>query len=229
MAKPIVIDKVRITLIKEIDAALRLVASVHSLPRSSPHPNAPAGLHPSHVTQVAELAFMGMVAAWEEFLEHSLVRYVAGAATNTGHNPQAKVGFANSIGEAYSYLSQNPKYDPAKHYLKVTDYKWVIKTADFHFSSHTYGCMTPHLKLLEHAVKIRNRVAHASVKCKQEFIDVAKLFKQPQNNVLPQGFTVGKFLFEIAIAEFPPQYLNGQTYFSAYANLYKDLANQIVP
>lgn len=227
MARPIAIDHVRITFLREIQSARNLVSSVHALPRYSPKA---AGIHPAHVLQVAELAFMGLVASWEEFLERSLVRYVAGTTTASGYVPTAKFGLASSLQDAYIYLSQNPNYDPLKHYLKVTDYQWVVKTAGFIFSAHPYGCLTPKMHLLRHATTIRNRVAHASEKCKRDFVASAVYFKNPPQNKLSQGFSVGKLLFEHVQRHFDPQAIRAQkTHFEAYADLYEGLARQIVP
>ncbi len=229
MAKKIAVDHVRDDFIKQIESARKLVNSVHALPRKSP--KAP-GIHPTHVQQVAELAFMGLVASWEEFLERTLVRYIANATTGNGYQPTAKVGYVNTLSDGYIVLSQNPSYDPAKHYLKVTEYKWVVKTASFLFSAHPYGCITNNLQLLKNAVAIRNRVAHASEKCRQDFVATAKEFKSanPQAAVLPQGFTPGKLLFEHVQRIFPQPDIQAQlTHFEAYARLYTKLASQIVP
>lgn len=68
----------------ELNAATSLVGAVHAVP-SSVKPSARPTLHPKYKVQVVELAFMGVVAAWEEFLEATLVRYVAGAKTTSGY------------------------------------------------------------------------------------------------------------------------------------------------
>lgn len=229
LTRRIAVDHVRDNFIREIKTARKLVQSVHALPRYSPKSQ---GIHPSHVLQVAELAFMGLVASWEEFLEGTLVRYVANATTNSGYKPTAKIGYSATLSDAYVVLSQNPNYDPAKHYLKVTDYQWVVKTADFLFSAHPYSCISNQLNLLKYAISIRNRVAHASDKCRKDFVLVAKLFKfaAPNAQPLPQGFTPGKLLFENVQRHFSQQCIQRQTtHFEAYASLYEVLARQIVP
>ena len=119
---------------------------------------------------------MGMIAAWEEFLDRSLVRYVAGATTNCGNSPTAKFGLANNIAHAYELLSQDNKYDPQKNYLNVTDPKWVWTTADFFFKKHPYSCLQSKADLLRHGSSIRNRVAHSSEKCRADFKNTAIIF-----------------------------------------------------
>jgi hypothetical protein len=61
-----------------------LVSAVSNL--SSIHPNAPGPkLHPEHCRRVVKLAFLGLVSAWEEFLEQSFVRYLAGATADNDY------------------------------------------------------------------------------------------------------------------------------------------------
>lgn len=229
MANKIAIDSVRDKFLLEIDSAANLVNSINALPRWSPRATQ-RGIHPSHVYQVAELAFMGLVAAWEEFLEDTLVRYVAGATTKSGFQPTPKVKLPTKIDRAYAYLAKKTGYNRATDYLKVTNYNWVVTVAGNNFSNHTYGHITPYLPLLMHATKIRNRVAHSSTKCRAEFKATALALRAGNGVKLPQSFRVGKLMFEIIPGHFPQASVQKQlTFFNAYADLYKELAKQIVP
>lgn len=87
--RPPKVDRVRDAFIKEIASGRALVAAINGLPRKV-RPSNQVGIHPRYVNQVAELAFLGVVSAWEEFLERTLTRYVAGAITNSGYNPSNK-------------------------------------------------------------------------------------------------------------------------------------------
>ncbi|MDL5034569.1 hypothetical protein QRD43_21875 [Pelomonas sp. APW6] len=205
------------------------MAAISALPQQV-HPNAPAGLHPKYVRQVVELAFMGLVAAWEEFLEQALVRYVAGAKAKNGYKPTPRYGLAKDISHAYELLSRDPSYDPLKHYLKVTDTKWVRTNADFFFSSHTFSALQQKADLLSHASSIRNRVAHSSEKCRADFKATALHFLQPANGKLTQGYAPGDFLLAGVQRHFgQPVVQAGHTHFEAYAKLYEELAGKIVP
>ena len=214
---------------REVNAARNLVSAIDSLPRKA-RLNAANGIHPKHVQQIVELAFMGVVAAWEEFLERTLVRYVAGASTDSHYSPSNKYGHANTINHAYEILSQDANYDPQKHYLKVSDSRWVWRTADFYFNTHPYGCLSNKADLLKRANLIRNRVAHGSAKCKADFKKTAIWFLQPQNNQITQGYGPGALLLSSVQRHFgQPVINNNASHFVAYLDLYESLSNQIVP
>jgi hypothetical protein len=223
------VEHTKRSLVAEIDSARRLVAAISVLPQQV-HPNAPAGLHPKHVRQVVELAFMGLVAAWEEFLEQALVRYVAGAKADNGYQPTPQYGLAKDISHAYELLSRDPSYDPTKHFLKVTDPKWVRTSADFFFSSHPFATVQQNAALLSHASSIRNRVAHSSKKCKATFKETALHFLKPTSGKLTKGYTPGDLLLADVQHHFGTQVVQARlTHFEAYAKLYEALAGKIVP
>lgn len=227
--RPSEVEHTKERLVSKIYSAYNLAVAILDLP-SQVNPNAPAGLHPSHKRQVVELAFMGMVAAWEEFLELVLVRYVAGAATASGYRPTPKYGLANSIQHSYELVSQDSRYDQFKDYLKVTDPKWVTQRADFFFSAHPFGVLTTKTDLIKHATSIRNRIAHESDKCKSDFKDTAIHFLQPTNNTLTQGYGPGKLLLEPVQRHFGQSVVQRKLdHFDAYTELFEQLANDIVP
>lgn len=173
---------------------------------------------------------MGMVSAWEEFIERSLVRYVAGAQTDGNYSPTHKYGQADTITHAYELLSQDANYDPEKKYLKVSDPRWVWRTADFFFQRHPYGCLQSKSHLLKHANSIRNRVAHDSLKCKAEFKATVLYFLQPHGGLLTRGYGPGILLLEPIQRHFSQQAVQGRlSHFDAYVDLYESLANAIVP
>ena len=173
---------------------------------------------------------MAMVASWEEFLERALVRYVAGAKAKNGYAPTAKFGLANTISHAYALLSGNSNYDPLKHYLKVTDTKWVKNNADYFFRQHSFSTLQAHAALLDHATTIRNRVAHSSEKCRADFKTTALFFLNPANGKLTNGYMPGNLLLSPAATGFSNAVLQGNpSHFEAYARFYKTLATTVVP
>jgi len=227
--RPPKVTHIRDAFLAEIATARSLVAAVRALPQQV-HPNAPQGIHPKHVRQITGLAFMGVIAAWEEFLEGTLVRYLAGAATDSGYKATPKFGRATNLGHGYELLSQDANYDPLKHYLKVSDARWVWRTADFFFAQHEYGLLTPKSDLLSNSNRIRNRIAHDSDKCKADFKSVAVWFLQPANGNLTRGFSPGALLLSTATRNFGnPLNGAGVSHFEAYMRVYEGLANAIVP
>lgn len=227
--RPAEVQHTRDRLVREIASARGLVQTIGSI-QQQVNPHGPAGLHPKHVRQVVELAFMGMVSSWEEFLEDSLVRYVAGAKAKAGYRPTPKYGLASGIPHAYELLSRDPSYNPEKHYLKVSDPKWVKSSADFFFQSHPFTHVHAKSDLLLHANSIRNRVAHDSTKCRADFKATAVHFLHPPSGKLTQGFAPGALLTAKVQRHFPQQAVQaGLTHFEAYAQLYEDLAAKVVP
>jgi hypothetical protein len=223
------VDHVRDAFIGEVDAAIALVAAIQAVP-SKVRPSNKPGLHPKHAGQVVGLAFMGLVASWEEFIERTLVRYLAGAKTDSGYLPKPKGGTADDISHAYELLSLDPDYNPSRDYLKVTNTRWVTRTADFYFATHPYGCLTNQSDLLRHASSIRNRVAHDSDKCKADFKTTAIAFLHPPNDHLSQGYGPGALLTSAVQRHFGQPVIQAQkSHFAAYADLYKGLARKIVP
>lgn len=227
--RPPEVEHVKRTFLAEISSARNLVDAIRGIPPKV-RPSNVVGLHPKHAQQVVELAFMGVVAAWEEFLERSLVRYVAGAQTANGYAPTPKYGMANSMQHAYELLSQDSNYDASRNYLKVSDPRWVRSSADFFFSAHPYGCLQSKNDLLKHASSIRNRVAHSSEKCRTDFKATAIYFLQPANNALAQGFGPGRLLLEPVQRHFGQQAIQaGRHHMATYLRMYEALANDIVP
>ncbi len=227
--RPAKVDHVREAFLREVDQAISLVDAIGAIP-AKVRPSNNVGLHPKHAGQVAGLAFMGLVASWEEFLERTLVRYLTGAKTDSGYSPTLRAGRAPTIENAYKLLSLDPEYKPEKSFLKVTDTRWVRMVADFYFSRHPYGVLQNQTGLLKHASKIRNRIAHGSTKCKTEFKDTAIYFLRPPNNRLKQGFGPAALLQSPVQRHFGQQAVNAQTsHLAAYADFFRSMARSIVP
>ena len=134
------------------------------------------------------------------------------------------------ISATYHVISGDPNYDPESGYLKFSDPRWVVDSAKLYFDAgRPYAtAMTPKLDRLKDAVKLRNRVAHASAKCRAEFKTVALAFLVPANGALSQGYRVGDLLLAPAVRHFGPAAQNG-TFFKAFAETYRSLAGSMVP
>ena len=156
------------------------------------------------------------------------MRYVAGAASDTGYIATPKFGRAQDISHAYELLSQDAGYDPQKNYLKVSDARWVWRTADFFFSQHHYGLLVSKADLLLNAQRLRNRVAHDSDKCKADFKTAAIWFLHPTGGTLTRGYSPGELLLAPATRNFgAPINAANLSHFEAYLRTFQNLANGI--
>jgi len=90
--------------------------------------------------------------------------------------------------------------------------------------------MQAYLEPLQAAIKIRNRVAHNSQKCREDFKKVAKVLLALQSTAkLTQGYSVGDLLKTKPIAMFSNKIkAKYPTYFEAYCGLFTYLAHYIV-
>ena len=226
--RPTKVAHVNSEFLVDIDSAIKLVQAVKSI--EGINPRALNKLHSQQVRKIVELAFMGVVASWEEYLELIFVRYLAGSKSTSGSQSNLKIGKANTIPHAYRVVSGNSKYNSAKDYLKFSDTKWVLDKADFFFEKdHPFDSIRTSVFLLQSASIIRNRVAHNSEKCRKEFKDVAVDFTNSRNGNLTQGYRCGDLLLAPAIKHFGQQVAQSNcSYFDAYMNRFSTLANQLV-
>ena len=132
--RPPRVEHVRDEFLGSVTSAEALVDSVRALERIRSNAGNPR-LHPKHVRRTVELAFLGLVASWDEFLEQTFVRYTAGARCNGGYSPTLRLGAASDIGHAYHVISGDPNYDPGSGYLKFSDPRWVIDSAKLYFDA----------------------------------------------------------------------------------------------
>lgn len=229
--RPSKADHIRETLLRAITSAEKLFCSVQQVAGIRGTANSPR-LHTEHVRRVFELAFMGVAASWEEFLEASMVRYMAGARCNSGYAPSLRIGKCAGIDHAYQVLAARSDHDPSKDYLTWTSPTAVVNRAKLFFDAgRPYADpITNSSRLLTDAAKIRNRVAHASTKCRHDFLAVARFhLGKPIGAKLVQGYRVGDLLASNAVSQFPRAARGRSTVFEAYMNLYRNLAQRIVP
>ena len=229
--RPPKVDHIRDGFLYQISVAENLEAAV--IPLMAIHPGADRSLHPKHVYRTIELAFMGVCAAWEDFLEATIVRYLARAETASGYKPSLRVGNCLSMSHAFEVISGKPGYNPEEHFMTWTNPTAVIKLAEVFFTKGApyKAPLARECNRLRQAVKIRNRVAHASEKCKSDFREAANTVRQiAVNTSLGKGFRVGELLNAQAGtffgAQIPAQNIS---IFDAYMRIFKQLAEEIVP
>ena len=232
MSKVCKVDQIRDRFKRALDSAIALVDAVSPLAavKGAGHGRT---LHIKHVRQVAELAFMGIVASWEEFLEQSMVRYLAGATSPSSREPVLRLGKCEDLSHSYQILTGKPSFDRTKHYISWIDPNEVIDKASIFFvGGKPYStAIRPFKSELAHAIKLRNRVAHSSLKCIADFKKTANYYLQPGK--VKQGYGLGDLLRQECRRDFtslPPMPAGAtRNYFKAHIDMFKILADGIVP
>ena len=84
---------------------------------------------------------------------------------------------------------------------------------------------------LQDAARLRDRVAHSSQKCHNDFKSTARLFLDPSDDgTLLQGYGVGDLLIEQAERCFVRSVADSRlTFFEAYKEMFQAIATKIVP
>jgi hypothetical protein len=213
-------------------SAADLVGAIRDVAAINPRAEGPR-IHPEQARRVVELAFLGLVAAWDEFLEQSFVRYLAGAKSSDGSSPSLRLGKAHDIAHAYHIISGDPAFDPTKNYSRFSDTRWVIDLSKIYFErgSPYATALHPNHQVLQHATRLRNRVAHNSTKSREDFKRTARaLLGRPQNAPLTQGYGVGDLLLSPAILLFGQEARDrNMNYFQAFGVRFLHLAALVCP
>ncbi len=193
--------------------------SVRSLPRNE--------IHPKQANRFLGLAFLSVLSGWEEFVEVSFIRYLAGSKTRSGYAPKLRIGGCESLGHAYDIFSGQLNFDPTRRYLNWSTFQMVIDKAGLFFeNAEPFSLVTSQeINKINDANIVRNRVAHGSQKCKADFKKAAlRILNRPS---LHQGFDVGMLLLSSPATQFPS---TGKVdLFEAYIEFFENLRNRLVP
>jgi hypothetical protein len=188
-------------------------------------------IHPSQALGVVGLSFLQLVIAWEDLVEACFVRYIAGATSPSGFKPTLRLAPASTLAHAYELASGQPGFRSHTQFLSWTRWRDVVERASvfLHGGKPFSDISQPQRDKLADAVKIRNRVAHTSLKARSEFADAAKRhLGVASDGKLRQGFTVGHLLLDVSGRGFGGAG-KGLTYFDHYAELFSDAAEVICP
>jgi hypothetical protein len=181
-------------------------------------------LHPAQGRKVISLCFLACVVAFEQFLEHSFVRYLAGAKGQYAVAPKLRFGPAKSLSDAYAVISGRPGFDPEKHFLNWSVDETLSRAELFFTKANPYSKELRPVKAgLEDAAIIRNRVAHTSAKSRAAFLKVARILRGGQ---LRQGYSVGDLLLEqVSPTGYKP--IQPGDLFEGYVHLFRDVAAEL--
>jgi len=189
--------------------------------------------HPRVAEKVVGLAFLSMVAAWEEFIEELFIRYLSGAASEAQFAPRPMIGLCKSRGHSLQVLSALAK--PHDAHLRWADMAWVKDLASIYFEDGApFWLISGRFEeRLKDAQVIRNRVAHHSRKARLRFKRIAnKLRGAPDTAPLPTGYSPGLLLTEDPTGAFDTAWVQQQSsddLFVAFAHMYLALADLLAP
>lgn len=188
-------------------------------------------IYPGQARRIVSLAFLQIVIGWEDFVEATFIRYLAGAMSPSAYTPVLRLGTAKSLSHAYQLATGEPGYDPQKHFGKWNNWKDIEELAKVFFDSgRPFTNLTQHEKQrLSAAIYIRNRVAHSSSKCRSDFVRVSKEHLGiSTKSALPQGFSVGHLLLTSSKRLFGPN-AEEKPYFEHYLDVFESAAKRICP
>lgn len=198
--------------------------------------------HPAVAAKIIGLAFINLVAAWEEYVEETFVRYLIGARSKTGFYPKLRLGPCENLTHARHVLVCGTESSDRPRYLHWSDYSWVVSAAKVFFvSGEPYTLVSDQFRMrLADAQTIRNRVAHSSTKAKSQFRKMSnRLAGDHPNAAMNRGFSPG-----VLLASQCPDYAFDSSWldekvsagehmwgdiFEAYTSMYIDLTNCITP
>jgi hypothetical protein len=127
--------------------------------------------HPTVASKIVGLAFLSIVAAWEEYVELAFLGYMCCARSQTGYAPGLLVGACKSKRHAMNVLTAAFGPSIGARNLRWQDFEWVQHVAKFFFRKGAPFTQvdTRFVEWLKDAIIIRNRVAHNSKKARATF------------------------------------------------------------
>ena len=163
---------------------------------------------------ILELAFLQLFLAWEDFLEHSFVRYICGAKTASGYAPSRYVR-PPTMRDAQNMICQ-----PRRPYADWTDVEDVIRLANVYFKNgepYESG-LRPLLVDLRHMTVIRNSIAHRSEQSHLQLEDITRGLV----GYVPRALTAGVLLKRTVPGE-------PHTFLEKYCEVVRTAAQRIIP
>lgn len=192
---------------------------------------------PTVAAKVVGLAFLGAVAAWEDFLADVYLGYLSGYSAPSGYAPDLVSGKAMNKSHARLLAAGENRANEAERKMRWNNFRWVQALAQIHFRGGRpfNQVVEADIKLLDLAIVIRNRVAHNSDSAKKKFKDgVNRLFHLPPDTPLPRGFSPGQLLICFLEPHRELQTLRHGDHFwgdmfEGYVTFWQRLADQLCP
>jgi hypothetical protein len=192
---------------------------------------------PNVAAKVVGLAFLGAVAAWEDFLAEVYLGYLSGYAAPNGYAPELISGRAMNKSHARLLAAGESHPGTAERKMRWNNFRWVQALSKIHFKGgHPFHLVDEaDVKWLELSVIIRNRIAHNSDQARRTFKNsVNRIFRLPENSPLPRGFSPGQLLIVFLEPYSELHRLRNDDHFwgdifEGYISLWRRLGDQLCP
>jgi len=193
--------------------------------------------HPVVAYKILGLTFLSIFTAWEDYLENSFLRYLAGAKSESLYSPKLRIGKCINVAHARQVLTGVMSIDEATRFMKWNDYDWVLTRAKIFFQKGQPYSLVPSIfqERLRDAQIIRNRVAHSSSKCKNQFRRMTnKNIGASPNSTMCHGFSPGRYLVCSPEIVFDKSWVDSKDcfwgdIFEGYIHMFTELTNLITP
>lgn len=177
----------------------------------------------SQSSRVVSLAFLQMVTAWEDFVECIFLRYMVGAESPSGYKPRLRQTKPKNLDAAFELLCEGKKLE----FLKWSNIDKIRDRAKVYFEKGEpfQVIRGDHFKDI---FTIRNRIAHCSDASKEDFIKLARLYRNGKSTTkLKGGYRADHLLVECPTRIWPNK--SKQSLFLHYLRMLIEAANSIAP
>lgn len=175
----------------------------------------------SQSSRVVSLAFFQMVTAWEDFVECIFLRYMIGAGSPSGYQPRLLQAKPKNLDAACELLCEGKKLE----FLKWTNSNTIKDRAKVYFDKGEpfQVIRGDHFKDI---FIIRNRIAHCSDASREDFIELARLYRNGKSTIkLRGGYRVDHLLVECPTRRWPNK--SKQPLFMRYLKMLREAAQII--
>lgn len=181
---------------------------------------------PKEAKNIISMAFFQVVVKWEILIENIFIRYVAGAKSPSGKSPKLLLNSAKNLEHSYKIISGKHNFKPENDHINFGDWNKTCEAAKVFFEKgEPFTSLTKEeINCLKEIKIIRNRIAHSSKKCKNQFKKLAI-----EKGIMRRGLTAGDFL--VYKKEFKRQLFTEKvpkTYFTYYLDTMAGIRGKLI-
>ena len=207
---------------ERLSSSEELFNSVYAV-ASGDEPAKEGCLSRSQSSRVVSLAFLQMVTAWEDFVECIFLRYMIGAESPSGYKPRLRQTKPKNLDAAFELLCEGKKLE----FLNWSNSNTIKDRAKVYFDKGEpfQVIRGDHFKDI---FTIRNRIAHCSDASREDFIELARLYRNGKSTTkLKGGYRVDHLLVECPTRRWPNK--SKQPLFMRYLKMLREAGHIIAP